>query len=121
MNSLVALVYSDHADPGAGAAASPLRPAHVVRAEIPVIVETFSGTWAGRSWLCPWDRTSSKEPASWPCAPPDLVINLCEDLLGDSAHEMHFTGLMELLGLAYTGSPPLALGLCRDKGRPRLS
>jgi D-alanine-D-alanine ligase len=116
VNSLVALVYSDHADPGA--AASPHRPAHVVRAEIPVIVDVL--------------REMGREVLALPVGPnvlegarilalrsPDLVINLCEDLLGDSSHEMHFTGLLELLGLAYTGSPPLALGLCRDKGRTK--
>jgi D-alanine-D-alanine ligase len=118
MNDLVALVYSEHADPGAGAAASPDRPAHVVRAEIPVIVEILRDM--GREVLAlPVGSDVLEAARTLVLRSPDLVINLCEDLLGDSSHEMHFTALMELLGLAYTGSPPLALGLCRDKGRTK--
>ena len=33
---------------------------------------------------------------------------------------MHFAGALELLGLPYTGAPPLALGLCRDKVKTKL-
>ena len=33
---------------------------------------------------------------------------------------MHFAGALELLGIAYTGAPPLALGLCRDKAKTKL-
>jgi D-alanine-D-alanine ligase len=33
---------------------------------------------------------------------------------------MHFAGALELLGIPYTGSPPLALGLCRDKVATKL-
>ena len=47
---------------------------------------------------------------------PDVVINLCEGAFGDSHLEMNVPSLLELLGIAYTGSPPLTLGLCQDKG-----
>ena len=47
---------------------------------------------------------------------PDVVINLCEGAFGDSHFEMNVSSLLELLKLPYTGSPPLALGLCQDKG-----
>ena len=33
---------------------------------------------------------------------------------------MHFAGALELLGIPYTGAPPLALGLCRDKVKTKL-
>lgn len=47
---------------------------------------------------------------------PDVVINLCEEALGDSHLEMNVPSILELLGIPYTGSPPLALGLCQNKG-----
>ncbi len=47
------------------------------------------------------------------------VVNLCDDLPGSSAHEMHFAGALELLGVPYSGAPPLALGLCRDKAKTK--
>jgi len=47
---------------------------------------------------------------------PDVVINLCEGAFGDSHLEMNVPSILELLGMPYTGSPPLALGLCQDKG-----
>ncbi len=46
---------------------------------------------------------------------PRFVFNLCEGLGGRSDMEMCVAGLLELLGLPYTGSPPLALGLALDK------
>jgi len=47
---------------------------------------------------------------------PDVVVNLSEGLLGDSSLEMYVPALLELLGIPYTGSHSLALGLCQDKG-----
>ena len=47
---------------------------------------------------------------------PDVVINLCEGAFGDSHLEMNVPSLLELMGIPYTGSPPLTLGLCQDKG-----
>jgi D-alanine-D-alanine ligase len=46
----------------------------------------------------------------------DLVINLCEGAFGDSHQEMNVPSLLELLGIPYTGSPPLALGIAQNKG-----
>ncbi len=47
---------------------------------------------------------------------PDVVINLCEGSFGDSHLEMNVAALLELIGFPYTGSPPLTLGICQDKG-----
>jgi len=47
---------------------------------------------------------------------PDVVVNLCEEAFGDSHQEMNVPSLLELLGILYTGSPPLTLGLCHNKG-----
>jgi D-alanine-D-alanine ligase len=52
-------------------------------------------------------------------AAPDIVFNLCEGFWGDSRKEMHVAALLELLGLVYTGAPPLALGLTQDKVRTK--
>lgn len=47
---------------------------------------------------------------------PDIVVNLSEGFLGDSSLEMHVPAILEMLGIPYTGSRPLTLGLCQDKG-----
>ena len=43
-------------------------------------------------------------------ARPDVVVNLCESFAGHSAGEPHVAGVLELLGLPYTGSPPGGCG-----------
>jgi len=47
---------------------------------------------------------------------PDVIINLCEGAFGDSRLEMNMPCLLELMRIPYTGSPPLTLGLCQNKG-----
>jgi len=47
---------------------------------------------------------------------PDAIINLCEGFMGDSSLEMHIPSILELLRIPYTGSTPLTLGLCQNKG-----
>ena len=51
--------------------------------------------------------------------PPDLVFNLCESLRGDSRHEVVLPSLLDLLGIPYTGSGPIALGLALRKDRAK--
>lgn len=46
----------------------------------------------------------------------DAIINLSEGFMGDSSLEMHVPSILEILGIPYTGSTPLTLGLCQDKG-----
>ena len=46
----------------------------------------------------------------------DVIVNLCEAFFGDSHKEMHVPSILELLGIPYTGSSPLVLGLCDNKG-----
>jgi len=48
---------------------------------------------------------------------PDVVFNLCESVYGNACWEMNIPALLDLFHLPYTGSPPLALGLCQDKGK----
>ncbi|MEM2128985.1 MAG: ATP-grasp domain-containing protein [Candidatus Bathyarchaeia archaeon] len=47
---------------------------------------------------------------------PDAVVNLCEAFFGRSKFEMNVPAVLELLKIPYTGSPPLTLGLCQNKG-----
>jgi D-alanine-D-alanine ligase len=47
---------------------------------------------------------------------PDVVVNLCESVFGDSHLEMHVPSILELLRIPYTGSSPLTLGLRLNKG-----
>ncbi len=47
---------------------------------------------------------------------PTVVVNLCEGAFGDSQQEMNVPAILELLGIPYTGSPPLSLGICQNKG-----
>ena len=50
---------------------------------------------------------------------PDVVFNLCESLSGDARFEPLLPMLLEHAGIAYTGSPPLALGLALHKHKAK--
>ena len=46
---------------------------------------------------------------------PKFVFNLCEEINGKVELEMCVAGLLELVGIPYTGSGPFALGLALNK------
>jgi len=106
------------------AAADPRRPVpdaepHLVHDEIPIVEQTLDDAgWeplavpVGEDVLGALRVLADRRPRA--------VVNLCDELPGGSAHEMHFAGALELLGLSYTGATPLALGLCRDKVKTKL-
>lgn len=50
---------------------------------------------------------------------PDVVVNLCESLMGDSRGEMVVPALLDLADVPYTGSPALALGLALHKDKAK--
>ena len=50
---------------------------------------------------------------------PDVVFNLIEGFGGSSGGEARVTGLLELLGLPYTGCPPEAQALCHSKAKTK--
>jgi D-alanine-D-alanine ligase len=50
---------------------------------------------------------------------PDVVFNLCESLSGDARFEPLLPMLLERAGVAYTGSPPLALALALHKQKAK--
>jgi D-alanine-D-alanine ligase len=45
----------------------------------------------------------------------DLVVNLCEGVLGRPDWEKNFALALEMLGVAHTSCDPVAVGLCTDK------
>ena len=46
---------------------------------------------------------------------PDLVFNCCESFMEDTRYDFAVTALLDMCGYRYTGSPPEALVLARDK------
>ncbi|HEX3500929.1 MAG TPA: methyltransferase domain-containing protein [Stellaceae bacterium] len=49
-------------------------------------------------------------------APPDLVLNLCDEGYGnDATMEAHVPALLDMLGIPYSGAGPGCLTLCYDK------
>lgn len=48
---------------------------------------------------------------------PHVVFNLCESVYGNSCWEMNIPAMLDLFRIPYTGSSPLTLGLCQDKGK----
>jgi len=47
----------------------------------------------------------------------DFAFNVCERFNNNSMFEPHVAAMLELLGIPYTGSGPLALSLCMNKAR----
>lgn len=50
---------------------------------------------------------------------PHLIFNLVEGFGGTSAGATYLTGLLELLGVPYTGAPVEALAACQSKSRTK--
>lgn len=48
-------------------------------------------------------------------AKPDFAFNLCEEFNSSGLFEPHIAAMLELLGIPYTGSGPLALATCLNK------
>jgi D-alanine-D-alanine ligase len=46
---------------------------------------------------------------------PDVIFNFVELYKDDSRLEMNIVGMLELLGIPYTGAPPMALANCQSK------
>jgi D-alanine-D-alanine ligase len=51
---------------------------------------------------------------------PDLVFNMSEAFSGKRDFEPNLTSLMQLMGVPFTGSGPLSLQLCKDKGLTKI-
>lgn len=52
--------------------------------------------------------------------PPEFVLNFCDTgFRNDAGLELHLPSYLEMLGIAYSGSGPVPLGLCYDKALVR--
>ncbi|MBI3814905.1 MAG: D-alanine--D-alanine ligase [Nitrospinae bacterium] len=51
-------------------------------------------------------------------ARPDIVFNIAEGRDGPN-REAHIPAMLEMLGIPYTGSDPMTLSICLDKGRAK--
>ena len=100
----------------------PGHPDHAAEAEVGAVAEAIAASLAGAGFHV-WEVAAGKsvdtllrrliDPR------PDVVFNLIEAFAGRSAGEAHVTGLLELLGLAYTGCPPNAQALGHSKSRTK--
>ncbi|PCJ52296.1 MAG: hypothetical protein COA79_24520 [Planctomycetota bacterium] len=46
---------------------------------------------------------------------PDVIFNMLECFDNDRRHESNFAGLLDLMGVPFTGCPPVSMTLCRNK------
>jgi D-alanine-D-alanine ligase len=52
--------------------------------------------------------------------PPEFVLNFCDTgFRNEARYELHIPALLEMLGVPYSGSGPVALGICYDKALVR--
>lgn len=51
------------------------------------------------------------------CRRADVVVNLCEGVLGKPHYEKNFALALEMFGIPHTSCEPIAVGLCSDKSR----
>lgn len=112
---LVAILYNEPTLPGD-------HPDYASEAGVLESVEAFAGALGkaghevgrvgiGRSVPQLVERLTSKRP--------DVVVNFCEGFGGRSSGEAYVAGLLELMGMPYTGSSPECLALVRDKCRTK--
>jgi D-alanine-D-alanine ligase len=52
------------------------------------------------------------------CTQPDIVFNIAEGMRG-SSREAQIPAMLEMMGIPYTGSDPVTLGICLDKSRAK--
>ncbi|MEW5741581.1 MAG: D-alanine--D-alanine ligase [Myxococcota bacterium] len=69
--------------------------------------------------LVPVERDLSAVTEALARRRPDVVVNLCESLNGDSRGEMLVPGLLDLLGVHYTGNTAFTLALALHKNKAK--
>ncbi len=89
-------------------------PATILREEVGAIEESLRG--GGFSpYVLSVDHFSKELIQILVRTAPKFVFNLCEEINGRVELEMCVAGLLELMGIPYTGSGPFALGLALNK------
>jgi D-alanine-D-alanine ligase len=91
-------------------------PSTVIREEVTAIEESLRGS-GFNPYVLSVDHFTKDLVQSLTKLSPKFVFNLCEEINGKSELEMCVAGLLELMNIPYTGSPPLALGLALNKYR----
>ncbi len=100
----------------------PGHPDAASEADVVAVAETVAKALGGHGFLAtllPAGPPVGRLVAALETDRPDVVFNLIEGFGGSSGGEAYVTGLLELLGLPYTGCPPEAQSLCRQKGRTK--
>jgi len=85
-------------------------------------VQAFEQAAAELGWACVRVGVKSDVRQLWQAASAiqaDVVVNLCEGFAGESRHEAHVAGLLELCRLPYTGATPDCMSLAHDKRRTK--
>jgi D-alanine-D-alanine ligase len=91
-----------------------LYPANIVREEVGAIEESLrSGGY--RPYVFAIENFSRDLIRTITEISPRFVFNLCEEINGKCELEMCVAGLLELMGIPYTGSDPYVLGLALNK------
>lgn len=93
-----------------------LYPANVVREDVAAVEESLrEGGY--RPFVLRVEKFSRDLVETLQGLSPRFVFNLCEEVEGKPELEMCVAGLLELMGVPYTGSDPFALALALDKFR----
>jgi D-alanine-D-alanine ligase len=89
-------------------------PSNIIREEVGAIEASLRH--AGyRPYVLPVESFSGELVQTLLDLSPKFIFNLCEEINGKCEHEMHVAGLLELMGIPYTGSDPFTLGLALNK------
>ncbi len=91
-------------------------PSTIIREEVTAIEESLRGS-GFNPYVLSVDHFSKDLVTTLLRLAPKFVFNLCEEINGKSELEMCVAGFLELLGIPYTGSAPLALGMALNKYR----
>lgn len=102
-------------------------PGREAREEVLEVAQVLARTLATplgllKDWtveLVPVDQDLSAINEAFARRRPDAVVNLCESLAADARGEMVVPAVLELMGLPYTGSGALALGLALHKDKAK--
>lgn len=91
-------------------------PSTIIREEVAAIEEALREV-GFNPYVCSADYFSKEIVQTLSRLSPKFVFNLCEEMNGKCELEMCVAGLLDLMGIPYTGSGPLALGLALHKFR----
>jgi D-alanine-D-alanine ligase len=91
-----------------------LYPSTVLREEVSAIEDSLRGL-GFNPYVLSVDHFSKELVQTLFKIAPKFVFNLCEEINGNCELELCVAGLLEMMGIPYTGSGPLALGLALNK------